>query len=313
MSESGTEGKKAGMAIKSKTELLQSIAEHRLLTVTQIAALHYGSRQAARRRLRQLEGEGLVSSSERHFGPGQGRPEGVYTLSRKAASLLKENAPVLEYVAEESIAPRKVEHAEHQVLLNWIHIHFRKLTTVAPDLTGVFFSASSPYAGTSNSCPRLSERVMMGECKEEELIPDGMAILTSVQRRKSLLFFIEADRGSEALASKQACTTNLHGKIARYRNYLGSAKYKQHEKIAGAALHGFRLLFVAASNERFSDICELARAVSPSSFVWVTSQDRLFAAGLGGSIWARGGRDDRAAESILGPDLRCDFPVLPVK
>ena len=54
---------------------LKSIAEHRILTVSQIAAMFHKKKQAVRRRLRNLEEKGLVEVVGFQFGRGRGRAE----------------------------------------------------------------------------------------------------------------------------------------------------------------------------------------------------------------------------------------------
>ena len=46
--------------IEKDCETLKSIAEYRILTVSQIAAMFHKNRQVVRRRLRELEEKGLI-------------------------------------------------------------------------------------------------------------------------------------------------------------------------------------------------------------------------------------------------------------
>ena len=52
--------------------ILESIAEHRILTVRQIAAMVQKGRQVVRRRLRDLDNEGLVKVKKGKYGRGRG-------------------------------------------------------------------------------------------------------------------------------------------------------------------------------------------------------------------------------------------------
>ena len=60
---------------------LKCIAEHRILTVSQIAAMFHKNKQAVRRRLRNLEEKGLVEVVGFQFGRGRGRPENSLGLT----------------------------------------------------------------------------------------------------------------------------------------------------------------------------------------------------------------------------------------
>ncbi len=60
---------------KSDYKSLECIAEYRMLTVTQIAAIFHKSRQVVRRRLNNLEQAGLIEITGRELGRGRGRPK----------------------------------------------------------------------------------------------------------------------------------------------------------------------------------------------------------------------------------------------
>ena len=61
-------------------KILESLAEYRTLTPTQITALHQSSKQAVWRRLRLLEREGLIGPIRHELGRGRGRPESLLGL-----------------------------------------------------------------------------------------------------------------------------------------------------------------------------------------------------------------------------------------
>jgi len=62
---------------KNDLELLASIAENRILTPTQIAAIQQKRRQVVRRRLGSLERAGLIRSEKGALGRSRGRPPPV--------------------------------------------------------------------------------------------------------------------------------------------------------------------------------------------------------------------------------------------
>ena len=57
-------------------------------------------------------------------------------------------------------------------------------------------------------------------------------------------------------------------------------------------------------------ICDLARQMPPSDFIWISDQNQLFSQGISAEIWARGGRYHKPPESILGPKLGFKAPVV---
>ena len=58
-------------------KILESLAEYRTLTPTQITTFYEKSRQVVWRRLRILEKEGLIRTIRHEFGRGRGRPESL--------------------------------------------------------------------------------------------------------------------------------------------------------------------------------------------------------------------------------------------
>jgi len=75
--------------IENDCKTLECIAEYRMLTVTQIAAILYKSRQVVRRRLNDLEKARLIKVTGREFGRGRGRPENSLGLTKHGIDVLK--------------------------------------------------------------------------------------------------------------------------------------------------------------------------------------------------------------------------------
>lgn len=70
--------------------ILECIADYRILTPTQIAALHRKSRQVVWRRLRVLENEGFLKIIRCELGQSRGRPESLLGLAENGLGVLKE-------------------------------------------------------------------------------------------------------------------------------------------------------------------------------------------------------------------------------
>ena len=66
---------------------LECMAEYRMLTVTQLAAILQKSKQTVRRRINDLENEGLVEVTGREFGRGRDRPENSLGLTEPGVGM----------------------------------------------------------------------------------------------------------------------------------------------------------------------------------------------------------------------------------
>ena len=84
--------------------LLESLAEYRTLTPTQITTFYQKSRQVVWRRLRILEKEGLIQTIRYEFGRGRGRPESLSGLTEHGIDILiKKNLLVKIYHMKTSL------------------------------------------------------------------------------------------------------------------------------------------------------------------------------------------------------------------
>jgi hypothetical protein len=141
-------------------------------------------------------------------------------------------------------------------------------------------------------------------------IPDGVFSITNKEaEKKSLLFFLEVDMGTETIASPSRGPKDLRQKIIRYQDLFTSASYKGYEGVFDSKFNGFRLLFLANSAARLNSLCRLVQEMPPSDFIWLGDQEKMFSQGLSAKIWARGGRIKDPAQSILGPGFACELPL----
>ena len=106
--------------------------------------------------------------------------------------------------------------------------------------------------------------------------------------------------GTETLASPKRNRRDVRQKILNYREYFRSERYKRYEQTWNCDLRGFRLLFVTHTADRLAAVCRLVRDISPTGFIWLTDQARLFDKGVSAEVWAPGGRLGAQLESILG-------------
>ncbi len=116
--------------------------------------------------------------------------------------------------------------------------------------------------------------------------------------------------GTETRINRQRGSGDVRQKIINYQSIFRSCHYKRYKKTFQTEFNGFRLLFLTNSFGRMKKMCDLVAGMPPSDFVWLTDQERMFSKGLSAEIWARGGKYQKPAESILGPKLRFDAPFV---
>lgn len=294
--------------------ILKSIAEHRCLTAHQLAILTGRNRNSLMRRVGQLKNLGLIQAMPRGFGGGRGRPENVLALtSQGMKNLLIQLEVTCERSVDESTdgPPGDIDHT---LLLNWFRIHLEEMKRLASRVETDFLASTSPFLPKlADGKLAIYDRIAAGPGPDAwmDFIPDGVFAISVGEhdRRKSLLFFLEVDMGTEPL-TRSGGGRDLRQKILNYQTYFKTGRYKRYEEIWNYQFKGFRLLFLANTGSRMASICRLVQGMPPSDFIWVSDQDRMFAQGLGDNIWARGGKDQTALQSIIGPSLARPTPVL---
>lgn len=280
--------------------VLTDLADYRMLSLSQVAHLHFGGKRAARRRMQQLLEDGLVDLLPGTSGTGGGRPENTYGLSRVGLQLLKSKAVLDERITfEQTGGSILLQQISHQLLLGWFRVHLVHVCRTIPRLACRLMTCNSPTMLNPESEISLVRAVIRSrnDSRDVHFTPDAVFIVTDTELERSVLFFVEVDMGTEPLASDER--GNISEKILRYKEYFASKAYKHYEDVWGVGLNGFRLLFLASTHSRAESLCGTIRRMSPAGFVWVTSEDRMFAEGISGKIWFPGGRSDGLPESIL--------------
>lgn len=296
---------------KGDIKLLSHIAEYKLLTVKQLSAITKRTLQVVRRRLRHLEDGHFIKRKERGFGSGRGRRENIIITTQKGLELLSHKEILsahAKYVTDKT--PGSI-FIDHDILVNWSIIHLLQVARDDPKFT-VRHSTTSSHdliVGDADN-PAIQERFATDERSKNTLtmIPDGVFIIS--YQEKTILFFLEVDMGTETLASTQHEPGDVRQKIINYQSLFRSTRYKRYEKIFNAKINGFRLLFLSNTSLRMKKICNLAQQMPPSDFIWITDQRQMFLQGISAEIWARGGRYHNPPESILGPKLSFQAPVM---
>ena len=293
---------------KNDRKLVALISEYKVLTVKQLSALSQRSLQVVRRRNRAMEMEGLLATQMQGYGRGRGRPEEVVFLTEKAEALLGD---------ERSNCMGKVDpFTDHHLLVNWFRIHLLQIERSIPELSVKYLDSKLQSkvwnSAGSSSAPKRTPANKRGE-KSGEFIPDGVFSITNKEtEKKTLLFFLEVDMGTETIASQDRSPKDIRQKILNYQTLFQRGEYKRYESLFDSRLNGFRLLFLVNSPTRLISLCRLVRETPPSDFVWLTEQQQMFSHGLSARIWARGGRNEDLPQSILGHGLSCELPLLEI-
>lgn len=292
-------------------KVLESLAECRVLTPTQIAAFHQRSKQVVWRRLRILEEEGLIQPVKHEFGRGRGRPERSLGLTEMGVDTLKEKSLLDSDIPYEKVTAENIHCINHQLLLNWFRIHLSQIEKVLPRLSVQVLAHNSPFLPE-----RANGRIFLTDylpvpgsgVQGIRFTPDAVLGTTDSVAPKTCLSFLEVDCGTETIASPRRDMTDIRQKIVNYQAYFRSSKYKRYENVFKCSLRGFRLLFLTNSIGRLTALCRLAQEMQPSSFIWLTEYGRLLPDGVSAKIWTRGGDLQGHQQSILG-SLCCRAPL----
>ena len=297
---------------KKDIELLSHIYRFKTVTVFQLAALTDRSEQVIRRRLRSFFEKGLISKMK-GYGRSRGRPEDILCITETGHNVL-----LLQGILEDK-SPFSEEYISnpvfvyHDLLINWFYIHLLHIEKTIPKISVQYLSLNlKQLSQKSTDCHPLLERIPDKSNSEKfiEFFPDAVFSIKNSKTKKALLFFLEADRGKEVLASMNRGQKDIRQKFINYQNLFRSNHYKRYEKVFDDKFNGFRLLFIANTTSRFSALCRLVQAMPPSDFIWLTDHERMFAQGLSAKIWSRGGKKDGFPQSILGPKLACTCPLI---
>ena len=294
------------MALQITTDdlnVLSAIAEHRILDVQAIAALCQRNVAALRRRLRRLRGQGLVVTSERGSRFGAGRPGNLVSVGNNGVRALKENGLLGNEIPAERVTAGDIRYVEHQLLLNEFRVRLAQGIEAIPDLAIQFLSSMSPklYDPVSDRMS-ISERVQLGENpgNQIEFTPDGVFGIRDEVANKTVIFFLEVDRGTEPKTSTKPGRISIRGKIDAYKSLFSQGGYKRYEQLWSTTLRGFRLLFLTHDASRLASLCRLTAQLAPAEFVWLSDRSSLLTRGALRAIWVKGGNLSNPRESILG-------------
>jgi hypothetical protein len=293
-------------ASESNIQVLTSLADFRVLTVGQICTLQSKDVQVVRRNLTRLQAAGLIETVPLAIGNTRGRPERVVSLAPRGLKLLHDEGLLPTTIGFDHAGMVAPPLVRHQLLVNWFRVRLAKIPEFLHQMGIAFLCPTSSFTPCRHDGQPIVVETADSEAargKSATFTPDGVFSITDRERQKTLLFFLEADMGTETSASPSGRGADVRQKIRNYQICFRSERYKRYEKIWNCTLRGFRLLILTSTSARLSALCRLVQETPPSDFIWLTDLDRLLEQGLAAPIWARGGRLKMPAESILGKSV----------
>ena len=291
---------------KGDYDLLYSIAEYRFLTPRQLAAITQRNPVSVRRSISALEHEGFIQTMTHVSRRNPGRPERLISLNEKGVQLLQNRGNLEKSTPKEKIYAHGIHHLDHQILVNWFRVHLSFIESQIPRLSIRFLSPTSPFLGSdTHGNPYVYDRIPSDRDpgKFIRIIPDGVFSITDRELKKTLLFFLEADMGTESVACARPASNDVRQKVLNYQGYFQCGRYKRYEEEWECELNGFRLLILVNMRARLVALCRLVKEMPPSDFIWLTDQEQMFKHGVGAKIWFRGGKDEIPPQSLLGAQM----------
>jgi DNA-binding MarR family transcriptional regulator len=274
----------AAQLTEMQRDLLETLATHQLATAEQLAQITGRNVVSTRRQIRELEARGMLDTSAGVAGK-RGRSAKTVALSvrgRRAIGCPKPRE-----------APDKATHAVHSLMESEIAAAALAAARRWPELELRFLRSVRVNVDTS----RLRQRgsLTIGDL----IIPDATFVLMRRRDSKRLLFFVEADTGTESLVSGSPEASDIRSKVIRYQAAFASESYRSATPEYADAIRGFRVLIVTQSESREASLCRLLRALKPTDFVWVARLDAVVAEGFDGMIWAAGGQMDGGRRTLF--------------
>jgi hypothetical protein len=299
------EGKPMFRLNRKDLQLMAMIAEHKVLSLEQIALAHGRSKDAVGRRLNQIQQEGNLTSHTRGFGRGRGRPEKLVSVSSEGVRILRDKGMLPPGMSNEEVLFTESDKTDHLLLLNWLLVHLAVLRREVTFLSVNHVSSVLARATLDNDgLPLIHSQVRLpGTDKPVVFEPDAVFSIHHKESGKSLLFSLEVDRGTQDLANPDRSSGDIRQKILCYRQHFEQGGYKKYERLWSATFNGFRLLFLTDSYPRLVNLCKLVRDMPPCDFVWLSEQQELLQKGLHGPIWVRGGDENKPRQSIFGSQV----------
>jgi protein involved in plasmid replication-relaxation len=259
--------------------ILLDLYHYRYLSFSQLARLHFPSRQTAYLRLRTLKREGLVQTFT-----APAISERIFHLDNHGAKLV---AAEMDTEVEElswyrySRTPKDYYYLRHFLAIN----DFRILITQACIETPITLLGFIPeYIGEKTKQGHV-KKYLRDSVKDYSHTPDGVFALE--KDGNTAIFFLEIDRGLETVSDPEKGFMKC---AIFYLNYFAARKYERYETDFGKTFKSFRTLVITPSDKRLQHMREAVTNFNFSPpqakrFIWGTTEQRATRQLLFESIW----------------------------
>jgi hypothetical protein len=251
--------------------LLNSMAEYRYLSVSQIIRLHFPSQQTANRRLRFLTGSSYLDAFQ-----VPGISERIICLGKKGKKLLTNNVP---YLLTGHKRPHDYHFLRHFMEISDFRINLEQSCSDSDVEMHMFIPEFRTINEKGLSLRSyLKDEVVdpLNNSREISHTPDGAFIL--IKNAIAALFFLEVDRGTEVIGHPDKGVLKA---IRFYLAYLESGKYQRFaQQLKVTEFKGFRALWVIPTVKRIDNIKKVVTDLYATSskgkqFVWLADKKEL--------------------------------------
>lgn len=292
-----------GLLMERDLEVLVQVYKFRYMSPSQVQALLFPSRQTTLRRLRYLTDNGYLS---RFRVPGI--EEFLFCLEKKGAEVVAEKllVPVSELLwSAKTKAPRDPWFMRHFLLTGWFRIRLMdelegipgiKLLGFIPEYIGeaqegggvkkylrdvVTDQASSQRSKITHTPDAVFALGRKGE--KTASAPDRLEA-----SKEGALFFLEIDRGTEAIANPEKGVLKT---LRYYLSLMGSDHYQRYARdFEVPPFQGFRVLFLTTTRERIENIRTVGGKFpwtpeKAKRFIWLAPREVLEKGEVLGRVW----------------------------
>ncbi len=257
-------------------EVIRMVNDCRMLSTDQIVALFFGSRSTAQFRLARLFQHEFL---ERHFlsvvAGAPGKSPALYTVGKRGVQVLVDRFGYDRSQVRRSRRATLGWHlVDHLLAVNALRVTIT-LAARQQGMTLETWLDETVFRGQPDYVILTDRR---GRKHKKPVFPDGYFCLQTP--RGKARFFLEADRGTEALAK-------FAPQIAVYQEYMASGQYQ-----ARFHARSLRILIVTSTERRLKSLMRVTEKVGGDETYWFTTFERVAEETIfAGAIWKRLGSE----------------------
>lgn len=294
-------------------DLLVTLAEHRVLTTQLLARISDRNARALRRRLRALFEAALAEATGYARRTGPGRLERILSVTPTGVARLKTCGLLDSRISDDRAAAPPATLIPHLLMINEFRAALVEMQRIVPEVTVRFLASTSPLLPAwTDDQPFVHESFQGPGQRRYAFAPDGVFAVTHATGGKTLLSYLEVDRGTESLGGPGGHRGSVWQKLATYQAAYQADHYKRYEQIFECPLRRFRLCFVAHTAARLAALSTLAREME-MDFALLSDRASIAEEGVWAKIWIEGGRLDRPRLSLIGDKLAATAAAPPCR